>query len=237
MIDKQRPDWNATIQGMFSRISRHYDLLNTLMSFGRDRHWRSLVLKYAAVPRGGILLDAGAGTGKIALEAKSSDPGIRVAALDLTPDMMKVGKAQATGRDILWVNGDALELPFGDKCFDAVTSGFLMRNAPDVEKAFQEQLRVVKPGGRVVCLDTCPPKYHAMKPLIYLYFKIGITFLGGMVSRQWDAYRYLPESIQAFKTPRELAGIMESAGFTKVAFHYFMFDTVAIITGERPPAA
>ncbi len=237
MIDKQRPDWNATIQGMFSRISRHYDLLNTLMSLGRDRHWRKFVLKYAAVPPDGSLLDVGAGTGKIALEAKSTYQDIRVTALDLTPDMMKVGKAQAGGGDILWINGDALELPFRDQSFDAVTSGFLMRNAPDVKKAFQEQFRVVQPGGRVICLDTCPPKYHVMKPLIYLYFKIGITFLGGMVSRQWDAYRYLPESIQAFKTPQELAGVMESAGFANVTYRRFMFDTVAIVIGERPPAA
>lgn len=233
MIDKQRPDWNATIQGMFSRISTHYDFLNTLMSFGRDRQWRKLVLKYAAIPPGGTLLDVGAGTGKIALEAKASDASISVTALDLTPDMMKVGKAQDLGREVQWVNGDALELPFCDACFDAVTSGFLMRNAPDVGKAFREQLRVVKPGGRVVCLDTCPPKYHLLKPLIYLYFKIGITFLGGAVSGHWDAYRYLPESIQAFKTPEELARIMETAGFTHVTFHRFMFDTVAILIGTR----
>jgi demethylmenaquinone methyltransferase / 2-methoxy-6-polyprenyl-1,4-benzoquinol methylase len=233
MIDKQRPDWNESIQGMFSRISKRYDLLNTLMSFGRDRLWRKLALHHAGIPSKGSLLDLGTGTGKIALDAKKKNRGLTVAALDLTTDMMKVGRAQASKRDILWINGDALNLPFGDECFDVVISGYLMRNVPDVDKAFREQLRIVKRGGRVVCLDTCPAGPHALKPLVDLYLKIVIPLLGGLVSGQWDAYRYLPESIRSFNTPHELARIMEASGFTNVAFHTFMLDTVAILIGER----
>ena len=234
MIDKKRPDWNLSIQGMFGRISGRYDLLNTLMSFGRDKQWRRHLIDIAGIPRTGTMLDLGAGTGEIALDAKRGNPGLRVVALDLTADMMKVGREKPTGREIGWVNADALTLPFADGSFDIVTSGYLMRNVPDVFRAFREQLRVVRRGGRVACLDTCPPRDNILKPFISLYFRYGIPLLGGIVSGQWAAYRYLPASIQAFKTPSELAGIMESAGFTDVRFRQLMFDTVAVLVGTRP---
>lgn len=234
MIDKQRTDWNESIQGMFSRISRRYDLLNTLMSFGRDRLWRKLALRYAGIPPHGTLLDLGTGTGKIAADAKGENPGLTVTALDLTTDMMRVGRARIADHGILWINGDAMNLPFDDGRFDVVISGYLMRNVPDVGMAFREQFRVVRRGGRVVCLDTCPAGPHVLKPLVDLYFRIVIPLMGGLVSGQWGAYRYLPASILKFNTPRELAGIMEASGFTKVAYHTFMFGTVAILVGERP---
>lgn len=234
MIDKQRTDWNESIQGMFSRISKRYDLLNTLMSFGRDKLWRKLVLQYADIPPHGSLLDLGTGTGKMATDAKRDHPGLTVAALDLTADMMKVGRSRAPDCDILWINGDALNLPFEDERFDVVISGYLMRNVPDVGRAFREQLRVVKRGGRVVCLDTCPAGPHILKPLVDLYFRIVIPLMGGLVSGQWEAYRYLPASIRSFSSPRELARIMEASGFEKVAFHTFMLETVAILIGEKP---
>jgi len=147
--------------------------------------------------------------------------------------MMKVGRSRGPDSGVLWINGDALNLPFEDERFDAVISGYLMRNVPDVGRAFREQLRVVKRGGRVVCLDTCPGGSHLLKPLVDLYFRIVIPLMGGLVSGQWDAYRYLPASIRKFNSPRELARIMEASGFTKVAFHTFMLETVAILVGER----
>lgn len=234
MIDKKSPDWNTSLQKMFGSISKRYDLLNSLMSFGQDRRWRKSFFELADVPERGSLLDVGAGTGEIALDAKRLRPGLKVTALDLTPGMMKVGRGKPSGRDVLWVQGDALHLPFPDESFDIVTSGYLVRNVPDVAGAFREQLRVVKPGGRVVCLDTCPPKNHVLRPLVGLYFKVAMPLLGGLVSGQWKAYRYLPASIQAFKTPAEIAGIMGGSGLAKVVWRQFMFDTVAILRGERP---
>jgi demethylmenaquinone methyltransferase/2-methoxy-6-polyprenyl-1,4-benzoquinol methylase len=234
MIDKQKPDWNASLQQMFGAISARYDLLNTLMSLGQDRQWRKSFFELAGIPPTGALLDVGAGTGEIALEAKRSRPGLNVTALDLTSGMMKVGRTKEYGDSIRWVQGDALRLPFPDESFDVVTSGYLVRNVPDVAGAFREQLRVVKKGGRVVCLETCPPKNHLLKPLVGLYFKLVIPLLGGLVSGQWRAYRYLPASIQAFKTPGEIAGIMQSVGLAGVVTRRYMFDTVAILMGTRP---
>jgi demethylmenaquinone methyltransferase / 2-methoxy-6-polyprenyl-1,4-benzoquinol methylase len=234
MIDKKRPDWNASLQQMFSSISKRYDLLNTLMSLGQDRRWRKSFFELAQIPSRGTLLDVGAGTGEIALEAKRTCPGLKVAALDLTPGMMRVGREKESGHEVLWVQGDALNLPFPDESFDVVTSGYLIRNVPDVAQAFREQLRVVKKGGRVVCLDTCPPSNHLLRPLIGMYFKTAIPLMGGLVSGQWKAYRYLPASIQAFKTPGEISSIMESSGLTGIVSRKFMFDTVAILMGTRP---
>jgi len=148
-------DWNTYIRSMFGSISGRYDLMNTLMTFGMDRLWRRLTLEMACLPPGGLLLDVGAGTGKIAREALRRDPAARVVAADLTLDMMKTGRRTVGGR-AWWCNADALALPFPEDSFDAATSGFLMRNVPDMRGAFQEQFRVVKPGGKIVLADFSP---------------------------------------------------------------------------------
>ena len=227
-------EWNSVMKRMFAGISRRYDLVNTLMTFGRDSAWRRHAVRTAMLPAGGTLLDVGSGTGKISFEAKRLDPALTVVALDLTRDMMVVGKRSDRKKRILWVNADAFALPFDDCRFDAVTSGYLMRNVPDISRAFQEQLRVVKPGGRVVCLETSPPDSRLLGPLIRFHFRFVIPLLGGLISGRWDAYRYLPRSTEAFKTPEELALIMAGEGFTGITYRRFMFGTVAVVAGTRP---
>ncbi len=230
----RQPDWNRSIREMFGSISSHYDLLNTLMTFGRDRFWRRSVIASAGIPPGGSLLDAGTGTGKIALEALHHDPHLSVVAADLTLEMMKKGRDSAGDTNIRWCCADALTLPFPDETFDAVTSGYLIRNVPDLTLCFSEQFRVVKSGGKVVSLDTSPPPDTVMKPLIMLYLKVIIPVLGGLITGKWDAYRYLPESTRSFKTPREISTVMEAVGFEDVRYTRYMFGTMAIIEGTRP---
>ncbi len=234
MLKHSQPDWNHTMKKMFSSISKRYDLINALMTFGQDRIWRRMVIAAADLPPAGSLLDIGTGTGKIALEALAHDPTLRVAAADLTLGMMKVGREYAKEDQVGWCCADALDLPFHDKTFDAVTSGYLVRNVPDINKSFSEQFRVVKPGGRVVCLDTSPPPDNLMKPFVMLHLKVIIPILGGLVSGKWDAYRYLPKSTRSFKTPEELAQIMDSLGFTDISYHRYMFGTIVILKGTRP---
>lgn len=236
MNHHRQQEWNYSIKRMFGSISRRYDLLNTLMTFGRDRIWRRRVVKQAELPHEGILLDAGAGTGMIAQEALRHNPELKVVAADLTLDMMKVGREYAKGNHIGWCCADALDLPFHDKTFDAATSGYLLRNVPDIHKCFSEQFRVVKPGGRVVCLDTSPPPSNLMKPLVMLHLKVIIPVLGGIISGKWDAYRYLPESTRSFKTPEELSQIMDSVGFVDISYHRYMLGTIVILKGARPKA-
>jgi demethylmenaquinone methyltransferase/2-methoxy-6-polyprenyl-1,4-benzoquinol methylase len=218
---------------MFGRISPRYDLVNTLMTFGRDQAWRRMTLAAASPPRGGLLLDVGTGTGRIALEAARQDPDLTVVALDLTPEMLKLGKRTDADGRILWVNGDALDLPFSDGLFDAVTSGYLLRNVPDMHLALKEQLRVVRPGGRVAFLDTSPPRSPVLRPFIRVYFRVVIPLLGGLISGQWEAYRYLPHSTEAFRTPEELREIMARAGFTDIRSRSLMFGTMVLMSGAR----
>jgi demethylmenaquinone methyltransferase/2-methoxy-6-polyprenyl-1,4-benzoquinol methylase len=219
---------------MFGSIAARYDILNTLMSFGMDQVLRRRVVAAAALPAEGRLLDVGAGTGKIALAARRRHPRALIVAADLTTEMMIVGRGKS-GDEVLWCCADALNLPFPDKSFDAVTSGFLVRNVPDIHRAFSEQARVVRPGGTVVCLDTNPPPGGVLGILVRFHLDVVIPFLGTLLTGNLPAYRYLPESTKSFKTPGEVAEIMHSAGLEQVAFSRAMFGTMSIVRGMRPP--
>jgi demethylmenaquinone methyltransferase / 2-methoxy-6-polyprenyl-1,4-benzoquinol methylase len=228
---KERADY---VQNMFARIAGRYDTMNRLMTAGQDVKWRRYVIQQARLPENGRLLDIATGTGDIALEGLRQRPGITAVGGDFTIEMMQAGKRLPERQPILWTTADTLALPFPDASFDAVTSGFLMRNVIDVPGAFREQLRVTKPGGRVVVLESSPPKDNLLKPFIRLHLNYVIPTLGRLVSGNADAYRYLPDSTQAFKGPEELAAIMRAAGFVDVAYQMFMFGTIAIHMGTKP---
>jgi demethylmenaquinone methyltransferase/2-methoxy-6-polyprenyl-1,4-benzoquinol methylase len=222
------------VQAMFDRIARRYQLMNRLMTFGRDGVWRKTVVRETALSPGERLLDVASGTGDIALEALREIEGLRAVGADFATEMMRVGRARPGGARIDWCAADALALPFPDASFDAVTSGYLIRNVPDAKAAFREQLRVVKPGGRVVCLDTTPPPPSLLRPFILFYFRHIIPLLGRLVADDREAYAYLTASTEGFKPSEELARIMREAGLTAVRHHLFMFDTMAVHVGERP---
>jgi len=228
------PEKAVRVRKMFGRISGRYDLMNRLMTFGQDRSWRRYVVKKAALPKGGRLLDVGTGTGDIALEALRSDPTLSVTAADFSLRMMQVGRRRPAGQKVFWCHSDALNLPFPDAHFDAVTSGYLVRNVIDVRQAFEEQMRVVKPGGRVVCLDTSPVPRSALRPFVVFHLKVVIPLLGHLLTRNRAAYMYLPESTQAFMAPEQVASIMRSAGLKDVSYRRFMLGTMAVHTGRRP---
>jgi demethylmenaquinone methyltransferase/2-methoxy-6-polyprenyl-1,4-benzoquinol methylase len=220
------------VQDMFARIAGRYDLMNRLMTAGRDQAWRRRVVDLAALPSGGCLLDLGSGTGAIAFEALRRRPDALVVGADFTLEMMRLGQRRAAPTPA-WVGADALRLPFPENTFDAVTSGFLMRNVVDVEAGFAEQRRVVKPGGRVVCLETSPPPDNAQRPFIDFYLQRVIPVLGHLVTGQAEAYRYLPASTRAFLTPEALGAIMEGVGLRQVRYERWMFGTVTILVGVK----
>lgn len=222
------------VSRMFGRIAERYDLMNRLMTFGMDRFWRRFLVEAAAVPNEGRLLDVGTGTGDIGIEALRINPSLKVTGVDLTLEMMQVGMRRSEGRKIGWCRSDAFELPFMDDTFDSVTSGYLARNVKDVKKVFEEQMRVVKPGGIVVCLDTSPVPKNILKPVILFYLKVVIPILGYLVTRNSKAYRYLPESTQAFMEPEAMASVMKNIGFKDVSYRRFMFGTMAVHWGTLP---
>ncbi len=222
------------VRNMFGRISKRYDLLNRLMSFGLDLVWRKYLIKKAEIPDGGRVLDAGAGTGDIALEILNHNPSIRVTAVDLTYEMMAVGKKRAGGNAIDWCQADTESIPFPDSAFDAVTSGFLARNVPDITAMFKEQVRVLKAGGRIVCLDTSPVPENILKPLILIYYKFVIPFMGFLIAGEKNAYKYLPETTIGFLEPEALARTLEAAGLEDVNFKSFMFGNISVHWGRKP---
>jgi len=222
------------VRGIFTRISRDYDFMNRLMSFGMDISWRRFLLSIADIPEGGRLLDVGTGTGDIAVEALRGDPDMRITGLDFTEEMMYVGQRRKDSGRINWCRGDALCLPFPDGRFDAVVSGFLLRNVSDVRLALMEQKRVVRPGGRVVCLDTSPVPKNILRPFVRFYLRKVIPFLGRLLTGKGAAYAYLASSTMNFIEPEALAGIMRESGLENVTFRRFMFGNIAVHWGMRP---
>lgn len=228
---QERADY---VQDMFARIATRYDRMNRLMTMGQDMKWRRYVIAQAQLPQNGRLLDIATGTGDIALEGLRQTPGLEAVGGDFTIEMMQAGKRIPERTPIKWVGADTLRLPFPDNTFDAVTSGFLMRNVIDVEGAFKEQMRVTKPGGRVVVLESSPPKKNLLRPFIKIHLNYVIPTLGKLVTGESDAYKYLPDSTQRFQTPEALADVMRQLGYVDVNFKLFMFGTIGIHVGQKP---
>lgn len=224
---------SAHVNALFARIAGRYDLMNRLMTWGQDRRWRREVIDRAQLPPGGRLLDLGTGTGDLALEALHRDPSLCVAAADFTFEMMRHGRTRPGGDSVGWVQADALALPFPDETFDAIVSGYLMRNVGDLSRAWTEQHRVLKPGGRLVCLDTTPPPPGWRGFPVRLYLRLVLPLLGWLIAGDRAAYTYLQSSTERFATAEELAASMQAAGFREVCFRRLMFATMAIHWGIK----
>lgn len=222
----------SQVQNIFTRIAPRYDLMNRLMTGGQDVGWRRMVIARARLNPGDRLLDLGSGTGDLAREALRQQPGCRITAADFTLAMMLAGKRRS-GKPLDWSAADALNLPFASASQDALVSGFLLRNVADLDRALREQLRVLKPGGRWVALDTTRPRRSLLSPLIHFHMHHVIPFLGGLLTGQRDAYTYLPETSESFLRAEELTAHLAAAGYKKIGFQRLNFGTVAIHWGEK----
>ncbi|HEX8990098.1 MAG TPA: ubiquinone/menaquinone biosynthesis methyltransferase [Anaerolineales bacterium] len=232
MTQLSGPQRARDVQNMFSGIARRYDRMNRLMTAGQDRAWRKQVIHLARLRPGDSLLDLGAGTGDLGREALRQQPAAHVTAADFTVEMMRAGQGHGP---LDWCAADALQTPFRDETFQAVVSGFLMRNVIDVNRALHEQLRVLQPGGRILILDTTRPRRNLLSPLIWIHMHVVIPAVGGLIAGSRQAYAYLPDSTEKFLSAEELAARMASAGFQNVGFRILMFGTIAIHWGVRPP--
>ena len=230
------------VQNMFTQIAGRYDLMNRLMTGGQDVRWRRQVIQLASLPPGGQLLDLGTGTGDLAREALRQVPTVQVTAADFTLEMMRVGRAHPDPTlpeqaQVIWCNADATCLPFPDQAYDAVVSGFLLRNVIDLPKALAEQLRILRPGGRFVALDTTPPPQNLLAPFIRIHLHTVIPTLGRLITGQAEAYTYLPDSTESFLPPEKLSAALREAGFEQVNYKRLMFGTIAIYWAVRPLTA
>jgi demethylmenaquinone methyltransferase/2-methoxy-6-polyprenyl-1,4-benzoquinol methylase len=229
LTGKERGEY---VQDMFTRIANRYDLMNRLMTAGQDVHWRKKAIEQTGLRSNSRLLDLGSGTGDLAREALEQQPKAKVVAADFTLEMMRVGQRQGN-TSLLLSAADALNLPFGKNTFDAIVSGFLMRNVGDIQQALKEQYRALKPGGRIVILDTTKPKRNLLTPFIWLHMHGIIPLLGGILSGFQEAYNYLPDSTESFITAKEMVVRMAAVGFKRINFEVRMFGTIAIHWGEK----
>lgn len=201
-------------RSMFDTVAPWYDPMNRRMSLGLDLYWRRRAVGCLSTNPAGQILDVATGTADLALAAARRDGG-QIVGVDLSLAMLKQGRAKVqranlNGRVHL-LPGDALALPFPEGTFDAVVNAFLLRNLPDRTAAFAEMARVVRPGGKIVCLEIAYPHFPPWRALFRLYFDRFIPLLGRWLTRAAPAYRYLPHSLARFPPPEEvLAALVES---------------------------
>lgn len=242
------------VREMFGSIAQRYDLMNRLMTLGRDRAWRRYTVEQIGPgpavshpgsdpgegspigdPRARMVLDLATGTGDLALEVLRQHPGTHVVGLDFVPEMLALAqqKALAAGASPALLAGDALQLPFPNGVFDAVVTGFALRNVADIAAAFVEIARVTRPGGRVACLEIAKPRLPIFHRFFALYFYRLVPLLGTWITGQRAAYTYLPHSLTAFLTPDEIAAVLRRTGWRDVRYRRLMLGTVAVHVGVR----
>jgi demethylmenaquinone methyltransferase/2-methoxy-6-polyprenyl-1,4-benzoquinol methylase len=227
----------ARIARMFSAIAPRYDLLNWLLSAGRDRVWRCEAIRAARLSGQARLLDICAGTADMALEAARQCPEARIVGVDFSAPMVELGRRKATEalvQDRVHLAVALAEtLPFVDVLFDAATMAFGLRNVPDRRRALSEMCRVLKPEGRAVVLEFTIPPGRLFRAVYLWYFHRVLPVIGGLISGHPSAYAYLPASVAEFPTPSELGGWMEEAGFRAVEYRLLTGGIVAIHVGVK----
>ena len=221
------------VQRMFDAIASRYDLMHRVMTLGQDQKWRRFVVGKAGDIGDGWYLDLATGTGDIAALAAASHPAARVIGADFSQNMLRQAQRRFADSSIAWQACDGNALPYQDETFAAVTFGYLLRNVDDALAVLQEVRRVLRPGGRVVCLDTTPPEKNMLYPLLRCYFAVGIPLLGRMLADDATAYSYLTGSTMDFYTAAELAAIFRQAGFVEVGYTKFMMGTIGVHWGQK----
>lgn len=216
---------------MFDRIAHRYDLLNTVLSFGSDARWRRRAARSTAIARDGSALDVACGSGKLTAALGRLAPSGLVVGLDFSAQMLHVAARAAPGP--CYVRGDGLQLPFPDDTFDAAAVAFGLRNFADAEAGLREMRRVVRPGGRAVVLEFVRPPSGPVGVPYRAYLRHVLPRVGGWISGEPRAYRYLSDTVDAYRTPAELLELAGRAGWREARIQLLTLGTVAVLTGER----
>src|SRR6266576_613678 len=227
------------VQRLFGRIARIYDPMNRLMSFGLDRRWRAFAARYLALGTGELGLDLGAGTADLSIEViRRSGPGTRMIGMDITPEMLDVGRAKIARLglqdQIELRTGDAEAIDLPDNSVDGCCSAFTVRNLTNIRQGFREMLRVVRPGGRVVCLEISHPPGKIFGTLFHFYFYRLAPLFGTIIGKAFEEYNYLPQSLTNFPGAPALKALMEEAGWSDVRFYRLTVGIVAVHVGTKP---
>ena len=228
-------EFATQVRGMFDRVAGVYDVMNSAMSAGLHHQWRERAVDRAEVGPGSDALDICCGTGDLALELRRRiGPNGRVVGSDFSEPMLELAR-QKSGEQGLPVEfgwADALELPYGDASFDAVTIGFGARNLADLDKGLAEMARVLRPGGHLVILEITRPQREPLATFYSLWFDRLVPVLGNFAGDP-EAYSYLPDSVRTFPEPRELAAKMDAAGFEQIRWLLLAGGIIAIHGGVK----
>lgn len=224
---------DAEVQGTFDRIAAGYDTMNRLMTLNQHQAWCDDVARRATSVYGHDYLDLATGTGVIARSVLARRPGARVVGADFSEGMLDVARAQDPDSPITWEFADAHELAYEDASFDAITHGYLMRNVSDLDRVLAEQFRVLKPGGRVVALESSPPT-GVLAPVVKVGMQVVIPTLGKIVAKDPEAYHYLTDSTLGFLPPERLRERFEKAGFVGVDYTPHFLRTNVVWQATKP---
>lgn len=228
------PDGKRTyVRSLFATIADRYDFITVALSYGQDRRWKRRVVSLAGPADGRRVLDLATGTGDIAFALARR--GARVVGLDITPRMIELARAKAGARSpapALLV-GDMLALPFPSRSFDVVTTGYGLRNVPDLERAIEEIARVLRPGGVALSLDFNRPGNVILRAAYLSYLTIVGAALGWMLHRDPDTYRYIPASIRRYPGAAAVARLFQARGFSDVRYHPVLGGLMAIHYARR----
>jgi demethylmenaquinone methyltransferase/2-methoxy-6-polyprenyl-1,4-benzoquinol methylase len=234
-------DKQERVDDVFHSVARRYDLMNDLMSGGLHRAWKDALVTAVNPPKSGrefTVLDLAGGTGDVAFRiAQAGGAGTRIIVCDINPDMLDVGRERAVehGLDgiVTFEQGNAEELAYPDRSFDCVTIAFGIRNVPRIGRALEEAYRVLKIGGRFLCLEFSSVDVPGLDALYQLYSFQVIPRVGEVVTGDREAYQYLVESIRKFPKPKAFAQMIEAAGFRRVSFSPMTGGVVALHSGWR----
>ena len=217
---------------MFDRIARRYDLVNTVLSAGTDGGWRRRAARETGLRQGGAALDVACGSGKLTVElARVAGPTGRVVGLDFSPEMLAIARRQHPA--IEFIEGDAQNLPFEDGSFDAVTIAFGLRNLADPVRGLREMRRVLKPSGKAVVLEFVKPPKGPIGSAYRIYLRTVLPVIGGALSGDRSAYRYLSDTVDSYRTPEELKKMAGAADWQVVRFAPLAAGTVGIVSGHN----
>ena len=234
-------DKQALVDDVFHSVASRYDLMNDLMSAGLHRVWKDIMINGLNPARGDMpfaLLDVAGGTGDVAFRAaKAAGSGFRATVCDINSDMLEVGRSRAAARHlddrVSFVEGNAEALAFPENAFDAYTIAFGIRNVPRIDLALAEAFRVLKPGGRFLCLEFSTVDVPGLDRIYDLFsFKV-IPPLGRAVTGDAESYQYLVESIRKFPKPNAFAEMMRTAGFSRASWQVLSGGIVALHSGWR----
>ena len=225
------------VHGVFERIAPKYDLMNDLISFRRHKAWRKFTMKKMNVAPGQTALDLCCGTCDWTIALADASVTGKVVGLDFSQNMLDVGAAKVEklglNKQITLVQGNAMSLPFEDNTFDFVTIGFGLRNVPDYLQVLNEMRRVVRPGGKVVCLEVSKPTWQPFKAMYNFYFERLLPLMGKIVAKSFQEYKWLPESLKMFPGRQQLAELFEEAGLQQVKAYPLTGGVAALHMGTK----